>query len=174
MASQHSATLLAEIQKSIRVPKDYLLNAPDQKKKRNQLEQEEVYAKMQNSRYVLSPSDSRPETHQHYEAIAFGSKPITSLDHILHRHLEGNVVFGEQKWNLTELEETLPEYPLVNRRLAFEEYWMEYIEREVGHHMRWWDPSLDERSSLADITDRVMKIFGGQQTNNVTIPATGT
>jgi hypothetical protein len=161
MAAQHSATMLAEIKKSLHVPKDYLIHWPVQKKKRDQLEQEEVYSNIQKSCYVISPSDSRPENHQHYEAIGFGTKPITSLDPELYRHLEGNVIFNETKLNLTELEETLPKFPLVNRRLAFEEYWMEYIEREVGHPMRWWDPSLDERSSLDMISGRVMRAVGG-------------
>ena len=161
MAAQHSATMLAAIKKSFHVPKDYLIHWPVQKTKRNQLEQEEVYNNIQKSRYVISPSDSRPESHQHYEAIAFGTKPITSLDAYLYRHLEGSVIFNETDFNLTVLEETLPKFPLVNRRLAFEEYWMEYIEREVGHSMRWWDPSLDERTSLDTISGRVMRAFGG-------------
>ena len=102
-------------------------------------------------------------------AIAFGSKPVTSLDSILHRHLEGNAIFEEETWNLTQMEEKLPDYPVVNRRLAFEEYWMEYIEREVNHRIRWWDPSINERSSLADITDRVMKTaYTNHHENNVT------
>lgn len=161
MDAQHSTTLLVKIRRSLHVPKDYFINWPAQMAKPNQLELEEVYSKIQRSRYMISPSDSRPESHQLYEAIAFGTKPVTSLDPTLYSHLEGNVIFNETKFSLTELEETLPNYPFVNRKLAFEEYWMEWIEREVGHVMRWWDPSRDERASLDTISGRVMRAIGG-------------
>lgn len=83
---------------------------------------------MHKSQYALSPDGDRPECHRHYEAIDMGTMAIISLDPYLHRHLKGNVVFGEKRWNVTELEARLPHDPVVNRRLIFEEYWMEYVE----------------------------------------------
>lgn len=108
------------------------------------------------SQYIVSLDGDRPECNRHYEALGMGTMPITSLDPYLHRHLKGNVVFGEKRWNMTELEAQLPRNAAVNRRLIFKEYWMEYVERIVGRPMRWWDPSrFGVRCSLEEITNIV-------------------
>jgi hypothetical protein len=111
---------------------------------------------MHESKYIISPDGDRPECYRHYEAIGLGTMPITQLHPHLYRHLSGNVVFNQTKWNMTELEMKLPTNPDVNRRLLYEEYWMEYVERVVGRPMRWWDPSRETRSSLSEITTSVM------------------
>jgi hypothetical protein len=84
-----------------------------------------------------------------------GTVPITGLDPNNHSHLVGNAIFGEQRWKLDELEEKLPRNPKVNQRLVFEEYWMEYFEREMVRPLRWWDPSRNVRCSLEEITNIV-------------------
>jgi hypothetical protein len=127
---------------------------------------DEYLRRMHQSSYVLSPNGDRPECHRHYEAIALGTVPITSLDPHLYRHLKANVVFDEHQWNLTELEARLPRRPEVNQRLIFEEYWMEYVEREVGRPMRWWDPSRDVRCLLEEIRDVVRNITTEQRAND--------
>lgn len=119
------------------------------------LPEREYWKRIHHSDYVLSPDGDRPECHRHYEAIGMGAVPITSLDPVMHRHLQGSVVFDEFKWNLTELEGNLPLNPVVNRRMVFEEYWIEYIERVVGHPVRWWDPSRNVRCSLTQMTEAV-------------------
>lgn len=113
----------------------------------------EYYRTMHESRYVLSPDGDRPECYRHYEAIGLGTVPITQLHPHLYRHLAGSVVFNETKWNLSEMETTLSPSPKVNRRLLFEEYWMEYVERSVGRPLRWWDSARQARTSLSEITD---------------------
>jgi hypothetical protein len=119
--------------------------------------QKEYYQKVHESKYILSPDGDRPECYRHYEAMGLGTMPITQLHPHLYRHLYGNVVFNATKWNLRELEATLPQNPKVNRRVLFEEYWMEYVERVVGRPMRWWDPSRASRLSLSEITTTMMK-----------------
>lgn len=151
--------MLGEIERNRNVPKDNFIYAPSQPKKRNQVELATYFTSTHRSQYVLSPSSDRPESHLHYEAIGLGAKPITSLDPRLYRHLEGNVIFDEHNFNMTELKEILPENPVVNRRLVFEEYWMEHVERIVGRPMRWWDPSSDTRSSLERIGEKVKDHF---------------
>jgi hypothetical protein len=119
---------------------------------------EKYLSGMHASRYVISPDGDRPECYRHYEAIGLGTVPITQLDASTHSHLEGNVIFNNSVWNLTVLEATLSQKtPHVNQRLIFEEYWMEYVERIVGRPLRWWDPSHDVFSSLAEITETVKK-----------------
>jgi hypothetical protein len=113
------------------------------------------FSGLRNSTYVLSPDGDRPECHRHYEAIGLGTVPITGLDPNNHSHLVGNAIFGEQRWKLDELEEKLPRNPKVNQRLVFEEYWMEYFEREMVRPLRWWDPSRNVRCSLEEITNIV-------------------
>lgn len=113
------------------------------------------FRKMHESSYVVSPNGDRPDCYRHYEAIGLGAMPITQMNPKYYRHLAGNVIFNNTNWNLTELEVTLPREPKVNRRLVFEEYWMEYMERIVGRPLRWWDSTNQIRCSLADITDSV-------------------
>lgn len=94
------------------------------------------------SHFVTSPSGDRPECHRHYEALGLGAIPITDLHPLHYRHLEhGPIVYGVTRWNLTQLEHFIPLYQgrIVNRNMAFEEYWMESIDRIVGHPLRWWD-----------------------------------
>jgi hypothetical protein len=119
------------------------------------LKPEEYYRRMHESKYVLSPDGDRPECYRHYEAIGLGSMPVTQLHPQLYRHLQGNVIFNETKWDLAEMTTKLPVSPVVNRRLLFEEYWIEYVERSVGRPMRWWDSSRQIRTSLSDITNSV-------------------
>mmetsp|Transcript_15736 Transcript_15736/g.39164 ORF Transcript_15736/g.39164 Transcript_15736/m.39164 type:complete len:491 (+) Transcript_15736:273-1745(+) len=110
------------------------------------------------SYYVVSPDGDRPECYRHYEALAFGCIPITQLDPTWHRHLkDGPVVFNNTNWTLSYFEATLPLLSnsppptVVNRNMAFEEYWMEYAERTVGRHLRWWDVLQNSRSTVADL-----------------------
>lgn len=113
------------------------------------------FRQMHASSYVVSPNGDRPDCYRHYEAIGLNAMPVTQMNPKYYRHLAGNVVFNNTKWNLTELEATLPTNPRVNRRLVFEEYWMEYVERIVGRPLRWWDSSRQVRCSLAEITELV-------------------
>ena len=113
------------------------------------------FQKMHQSNYVVSPDGDRPDCYRHYEAIGLGAMPITQMNPKYYRHLAGSFIFNNTNWNLTELAIMLPENPRVNRRLVFEEYWMEYVERIVGRPLRWWDPSRNLRCSLAEITDLV-------------------
>ena len=106
------------------------------------------------SKYVISPDGDHPDCHRHYEAIGLGAVPITELDPFLYRHLkEGPVVYRNTNWNVTWLEETLPETNAVNRNLVFEEYWMEYIERAVGRPLQWWDKLKSQKIRLVDFAE---------------------
>jgi len=111
------------------------------------------FSKMHASHYVVSPDGDRPDCYRHYESIGLNAMPITQMNPKYYRHLAGNVIFNNTNWNLTELEVSLPKNPRVNRRLVFEEYWMEYVEKIVGRPLRWWDSSRQVRCSLAEITD---------------------
>jgi len=42
----------------------------------------------------------------------------------------------------------LKTFPVVNRNMVFEEYWMEYVERVVEHPLRWWDRAQKQKSLL--------------------------
>jgi hypothetical protein len=134
------------------------------KEKRKQVPQGEKlhpiqhFRNMHESNYVVSPDGDRPDCYRHYEAIGLGAVAITQMNPKYYRHLAGNVIFNNTNWNLTELETNLPRNPMVNRRLVFEEYWMEYVERIVGRPLRWWDSSRRVRCSLADITQSVKSI----------------
>ena len=106
------------------------------------------------SKYVISPDGDHPDCHRNYEAIGLGAVPITELDPFLYRNLkEGPVVYRNTNWNVTWLEETLPEPNTVNRNLVFEEYWMEYIERAVGRPLQWWDKLKSQKIRLVDFAE---------------------
>lgn len=113
------------------------------------------FRRMHMSKYVISPNGDRPDCYRHYEAIGVGAMPITQLHPKYYRHLKDNVIFNNTNWNLEDLERNLPKNSHVNRRLVFDEYWMEYVERIVGRPLRWWDSSRQVRCSLEDITESV-------------------
>jgi hypothetical protein len=107
------------------------------------------FQNMANSTYILSPNGDRPECFRHYEALGLGTVPITELDPILFRHLQGgHVIFNNTDWNLTTLESELNPQPTVNRNLIFEEYWMEYVDVTVGRSLLWWDSDSRRPQSL--------------------------
>lgn len=117
---------------------------------------DEYMRRLHKSQYVISPDGDRPECYRHYEAIALGTVPITQMDRGYYRHFDpAPVVYGTRMYNVTKLEETLPKFPAVNRRLIFAEYWMEYVEKIVKRPVRWWDPLLDDFGYLYNITARV-------------------
>ena len=127
---------------------------------------------MRESKYIISPDGDRPECYRHYEAIAMGCMPITQMDAKTHRHLNENVIYNNTNWNVTTLAESLPPNPHVNQRLIFEEYWIEYGERIVGRPLRWYDPSRDVHSSLAEIQALVANDILEPQ-ERVCVPAIG-
>ena len=165
---------LAEMKKDVKknnlIYVGYLRKATNKKVRndiprlRDKVEPPVYFAGLHNTSYVLSPDGDRPECHRHYEAIGMGTMPITCLDPYLHRRLLGNAVYGEKRWVLNELEKKLPHNPKVNRRLVFEEHWMEYVEREIGRPLRWWDPTRNVRCSLEEITNSVKSMTSLEQT----------
>lgn len=104
----------------------------------------------------MSPNGHKPDCFRHYEALAFGAIPITELDPKFYGHLAaGPIVYNNTEWwNLTEAEiltkMNMTEFPIVNRNLIFEEYWMEDMERVVGRPLRWFDIRRQKRSFLND------------------------
>lgn len=119
------------------------------------------YDELARSRFVISPPGDRPDCYRNYEAIAFGAIPITNLDPTLYSYLEeGPVVYGNEgiNWNnLTEddayemLGRPLSSRTIVvNRNMVFEEYWIAYVEKVVGHELRWWDRVAKRPALLKD------------------------
>ena len=106
------------------------------------------------SKYVLSPDGLFPECHRHYESLGLGAIPITELKlNKYYQHLEnGPVIYNNHEWNLTTIKETLPNdaHKNVNRNIIYEEYWMEYVEKEVGRPLLWWDIVGNQTSQMSD------------------------
>mmetsp|Transcript_60027 Transcript_60027/g.147546 ORF Transcript_60027/g.147546 Transcript_60027/m.147546 type:complete len:514 (-) Transcript_60027:131-1672(-) len=152
---------------------------PRTKEKMNYTEYLETLAA---SQYVLSPDGDHPDCHRHYEAIGLGTIPITQLDPKYYSHLdEGNIVYNNNEWNMTSLEEALPTVeeeqfqptnPLSatttttgntpardkspNHNMIFEEYWMEYVEHQVGRPLRWWDTLQNKSATLDEFVTTTM------------------
>ncbi|KAL7533664.1 hypothetical protein ACHAWF_004579, partial [Thalassiosira exigua] len=102
------------------------------------LPRSEFFARMTNAHYVLSPDGDRPDCHRHYEAILFGTVPITQLDSSLYRHLSGApVVFDNTNWNLTLLADDLDPAPVVNRNVILQDYWMDWVDVIAGTKLKW-------------------------------------
>mmetsp|Transcript_18054 Transcript_18054/g.39021 ORF Transcript_18054/g.39021 Transcript_18054/m.39021 type:complete len:396 (-) Transcript_18054:93-1280(-) len=106
-----------------------------------ELQPEDFFMRMAESKYILSPNGDRPECHRHYEAIGLGTVPITELDPVLFRHLAGGPVIynnnNNSNWNLTLLEDKLDPNPTVNRNLIREDYWMDWVDNVVGTRLNW-------------------------------------
>ena len=115
------------------------------------------FTNIYNSRYILSPNGDRPECFRHYEALGLGTVPITELDSKLglFRHLlDGPVIYDNRAWNVTLLGQTLDPYPIVNRNLIREDYWMNWMEEQIGSNVRLtWNDRLRVPSAVDDDDD---------------------
>jgi hypothetical protein len=99
----------------------------------------EFYDNMAKAHFIFSPNGDRPECYRHYEAIGLGTMPITQLDPHIHRHLTGSVIFNNSNWSVDYWNSTVAveTHFHVNRELAFEYYWIQYTERQVGMPLNW-------------------------------------
>jgi hypothetical protein len=120
------------------------------------LDYTEYYDEIARHRYILSPDGDRPECYRTYEAIGLGTVPITELLADLHRHLQpAPVLFETSDWNITEAQAMerlgIMQFPTVNRMLVLEEYWLDYVQREVGgRNLRWFDCISLKKAKLHD------------------------
>jgi hypothetical protein len=110
----------------------------------------EFFDGMAHSKYVLSPNGMKPECYRHYEAIGLGTVPVTELNPAFSWHLNGSVIYNNTNWEMDYLQEALPKYSItVNRNMILEEYWIEYMEKEVKRGpLFWWDRHAQRRSPL--------------------------
>ncbi|KAI2513141.1 methyltransferase [Fragilaria crotonensis] len=121
-----------------------------------QLNYTEYYDEIARHRFILSPDGDRPDCFRTYEAIGLGTVPITELPADLYRHLQpAPVLFETSDWNLSETQAMrrlgVTQYPSVNQMLVLEEYWLDYVEREIGgRDLRWFDRIALRRSKLKD------------------------
>ena len=107
-------------------------------------------------RFILSPDGDRPECYRTYEAIGLGTVPITELSASLYHHLQpAPVLYETSDWNLNETQAVerlaVASPPTVNRMLVLEEYWLDYVEREIGgKELRWFDRIAMRKAKLTD------------------------
>lgn len=116
----------------------------------------EYYDEIARHRFILSPDGVRPECYRTYEAIGLGTVPITELPADLYRHLQpAPVLYEASDWNISEAEALerlgLAHFPTVNRMMIMEEYWLDYIQREMaGRDLRWFDRISLRKAKLDD------------------------
>ena len=65
-------------------------------------------------------------------------------------HLKGSAIYNNLNWEIDYLQDTLLKYKIsANSNMIFEEYWMEYMEKEVKRGpLIWWDRHAHQRSPL--------------------------
>jgi hypothetical protein len=114
--------------------------------------------------FVLSPNGDRPECFRHYEAIGLGTIPITGMSRKYYHHLENApVLYNTTNWHLNATEAIARlggtatthrdgKIPEANRIMILEEYWMEYVERDLGgsYKLRWFDRLQARKARLED------------------------
>ncbi|KAG7339084.1 hypothetical protein IV203_025814 [Nitzschia inconspicua] len=136
-----------------------------------QLKPVDYYQQLSRHDFVLSPNGDRPECYRHYEALGLGVIPITELDRAYYGHLQdGPVIYETTDWNITHLEGFCCKWNVEQRRglslggtvrnMILEEYWMEYVEGQVGMSLQWWDRERNCSTTLRELT---VKIANGQQ-----------
>lgn len=104
------------------------------------------------SHYILSPNGDRPECYRHYEAIGLGTIPITELSRAHFRHLApASVIFETTDWNLTQWKDNPSHHVSVNRMMILEEYWMEYVDWQVGRVLQWWNVARGEGMFIPEL-----------------------
>lgn len=116
----------------------------------------EYYDEIALHRFILSPDGARPECYRDYEAIGLGTIPITELPTDLYRHLQSApVLYETTDWKLNEAQALerlgVTDFPTVNRMMITEEFWLDYIQREMGENeLRWFDRLSLRKAKLAD------------------------
>jgi len=136
----------------------------------------EYYQTIASSRYVISPEGDRPDCYRHYETWALGAIPIVNADPAVYRHFVGHAIFVPQprfkgnwtrkykkrasaSWSLKHLHQLIQSSNAThNRNMAFEEYWMEYIDRIVGIPLQWWDRYQGQKCRLNDFLPVVANV----------------
>jgi FkbM family methyltransferase len=116
----------------------------------------EYYDEIARHRFILSPDGDRPECFRMFEAIGLGTVPITELPSDLYRHLQpAPVLYETSDWNISDTQamERLgaTHFLTVNRLLVLEEYWLDYVQREMGGgNLRWFDRMSLRKAKLDD------------------------
>jgi hypothetical protein len=120
------------------------------------LDHTEYYDELARHRFILSPDGDRPECYRTYEALGPGTIPITVLSMDLYPHLHpAPVLYQTSDWNLSEPEAMqrlrMTQFPTVNRMMVLEEYWLGYVQRQVGRNdLRWFDHKAMSKAKLVD------------------------
>ena len=86
--------------------------------------------------------------------------PITELDQLLFHHLlPAPVIYSNTDWNLTVLEAKLDPYPVVDRNLVFESYWIDWIDCVVGFNLNWHSKkvTINNRTTKSEWTQTLTK-----------------
>jgi hypothetical protein len=121
------------------------------------LTQADFYSQVAKSQFLISPSGHKPDCYRNYEALAFGTIPITDLDKLWFGRLfqDTAILYNTTKWNMTVGEAWLrlqsSAEKVANRNLIFEEYWMQYAEDMAGRKLQWWDRKTMQPSLLCNM-----------------------
>ena len=70
-------------------------------------------------------------------------------DPFLYRHLSGApAVYNTTEWDLAKLAARLDPDPVVDRNLAFEGYWQDWVDGVTGRRLNWNVPVLAVTSNM--------------------------
>lgn len=113
---------------------------------------------------LVSPDGDGPDCYRHYEALGFGTVPITELDPFLYRHLSyAPVIYNNTDWNLTSLKAKLDPNPSVNRNLIWEEFWIDYVDSTVNLDLNLnWNDHDNDVIKLTTSEERAKKVLAYQ------------
>ena len=115
----------------------------------------QYFLEMAKSKYVVSPNGDRPDCYRHYEAIGLGAVPITQLDPVAYAHFGvGSVIYNNKQWDLALLEKELDPWPIVNRNMIREDYWMDWVDAVVVSRLNW--NSYDDGNGLTEFENSLL------------------
>jgi hypothetical protein len=94
---------------------------------------ETFYNVMNNSKFILSPIGDRNDTYRHWEAIGFGTIPISNVGELYKKIFKDNMMYVDNTYDMLIMYNSnidLP-YKMPNKNIICLEYWKDYIKNNI-------------------------------------------
>lgn len=93
----------------------------------------DFYKKMSKAKFILSPIGDRDDCYRHWEAIGFGTIPISNIGKLYKDLFQDNMIYAENTEQMLKMynSQSKLEYKCPNKDLISVDYWKDYIKKNI-------------------------------------------